>query len=171
MTKLEMISLLDKKISSCNKCSELTNRTNYVYGEGNLKADVLFLGEAPGKDEDIQGRPFVGQAGKLLNSIIESCGWSRDDVYICNTLHCRPPNNRMPTCEETSNCFPYLSLRLDVVSPKVIVSLGACATRILLGTNERISALRGSWHHYKGIAVMPTFHPSYLLRKQFEKTI
>jgi DNA polymerase len=171
MQKVEMLTLLDDKIKVCTKCPELVeNRTNTVLGSGNPNAKVVFCGEAPGKDEDKSGEAFVGQAGKLLSSILEACGLNRhEDVYIMNVVKCRPPNNRVPTKTECQNCRPFFDLQLKVINPEYIVCLGTVAAQNLLITEERISDLRGRWFSYKEAKVICTFHPSYALRRKYAK--
>ena len=158
------LSDLEKKMKGCRKCTIGEDRLNLVFGEGSEKAEIFFVGEAPGADEDEQGRPFVGRAGKLLTKIIQAMGYEREDVYIGNILKCRPPGNRDPLPEEEQRCFPYLALQLELIKPKVIVALGKYAAHALLRVKTPITRLRGKWGKFRGIAVMPTFHPSYLLR-------
>jgi uracil-DNA glycosylase len=164
----EMLALLDEKVCECTKCDLAKTRTNTVFGEGNPKASVMFVGEGPGKNEDEQGRPFVGKAGELLDNIISSCGWNREDVYIANIVKCRPPQNRVPTDEEVMSCRPYLDLQIRAITPKYIVCLGATATTRLLKKSGPMAAFRGEWHQYKNenvnAKVLCTFHPAYLLR-------
>jgi len=160
-----MLQMLSDKISECTRCQELAEtRTQTVFGEGNPNAKIFFLGEAPGADEDKQGKPFVGRAGKLLDEIIKACGWTREDVYIGNILKCRPPGNRNPTKEESDNCESFLKLQLRIINPKYIVCLGTTAAQNLLHTDERISRMRGKWRYYGDIKVLCTYHPSFLLR-------
>ncbi|NQU40326.1 MAG: uracil-DNA glycosylase [Lentisphaerae bacterium] len=151
-------------IAGCTKCELHKTRTNTVPGAGSPHPEILFVGEAPGADEDAQGIPFVGRAGKLLTKMIEAMGYQRDDVFIANIAKCRPPANRKPEPEEMELCIPYLKGQIALLSPRVIVCLGATATEGLLGLTG-ITSLRGTWHTFEGIDVMPTFHPSYLLRK------
>lgn len=153
-------------IGDCQRCPVLVRtRTQIVFGVGNPHAEIMFVGEAPGADEDAQGIPFVGRAGQLLTNIIEKgMQLKRDDVYIANILKCRPPNNREPQPDEVANCTPFLHEQLAIIKPRVIVALGAYAARYLCGTTTPISKLRGTFHHYRDIPVMPTFHPAYLLR-------
>lgn len=158
-----------KDISTCIKCGLSKGRTNVVPGEGNLYAELMFVGEGPGADEDEQGRPFVGKAGQLLTKMIEAMGYKREDVYIANIVKCRPPNNRAPFDEEAFTCINYLKEQIKIVNPKVIVCLGSTATKYLLSTDKKISLIRGEFQEYEGIKVMPTFHPSYLLRNQSMK--
>jgi uracil-DNA glycosylase len=153
-----------KELGDCQRCSLGRVRTNIVFGEGNPKAEIVFVGEAPGGDEDIQGRPFVGRAGQLLTRIIAAMGLKRDDVYICNILKCRPPGNRNPRPEEIAACEPFLIRQLEAINPRVICALGTVAARTLLKTDVPITVLRGKFHAYHGIQLMPTYHPAYLLR-------
>ncbi|AQT68567.1 uracil-DNA glycosylase, family 4 [Anaerohalosphaera lusitana] len=165
--KLEEIA---EQIRQCCKCGLNETRKNAVIGEGNPDAELVFVGEAPGADEDEQGRPFVGRSGKLLTKIIAAMGLSRDDVFICNILKCRPPENRDPKPDEIVDCMGYLQQQLDIIRPQVIVALGAHAARTLLSTNQGIGKLRGRFHEYTfsdeepPVKLMPTYHPSYLLR-------
>lgn len=164
---------LRQRVSVCVKCAHLaSSRTNVVFGVGNINADLMFVGEAPGADEDEQGEPFVGKAGQLLTKIIETMGFKRSDVYIGNILKCRPDTpgqtagNRKPTSEEMQTCIPYLHEQIDLIQPKVIVALGATAVEGLLGKTIGITKLRGTWKTYRSIPLMPTYHPAYLLRNQ-----
>lgn len=164
--RLELLQELAAKVAKCQRCSELAGtRTQTVFGEGNPTATLLFLGEAPGADEDEQGRPFVGKSGQLLTDIIQKgMGLTREDVYICNILRCRPPNNRQPTPEETASCREFLDQTLAIIQPKFICCLGAVASQNLLGTTEAIGSLRGRILQYNGSVVVCAYHPSYLLR-------
>lgn len=157
---------LAREVAACTKCVLSATRTNTVFSRGNPDASLCFIGEAPGADEDAQGLPFVGRAGQLLDKMIAAMGLvPATDVYVCNILKCRPPENRKPTPEETAECFPYLHEQLALVKPKVIVTLGNTAAGALLNTKLGITKLRGQWKLYKGTTlVMPTYHPSYLLR-------
>ncbi|HSE21782.1 MAG TPA: uracil-DNA glycosylase family protein [Pyrinomonadaceae bacterium] len=157
------------EIGNCTRCPLHEGRTNIVHTEGNRKARLMFVGEAPGADEDEQARPFVGRAGQLLTKIIEAIGLKRDSVLIGNVNRCRPPGNRPPTPQEASMCRPFLLREIAIVQPKVIVTLGNTAMKNLLGTNEGITKARGKFQNYKGIKVMPTFHPAYLLRDPSKK--
>jgi uracil-DNA glycosylase family 4 len=154
----------------CRKCDLGSLRTNAVPGEGNPKARIALVGEGPGADEDAQGRPFVGRAGQLLDRIIEACGLKRSDIFICNVLKCRPPDNRDPRPEEIIACFPYLQRQIEIIEPEIIIAMGAHAARTLLNTNRSIGQLRGQFHEYYAglgrppIKVMPTYHTAYLLR-------
>jgi len=157
-------------IGDCTKCPVLVeNRTKIVFGAGNPNADLVFCGEAPGADEDKQGEPFVGRAGKLLTKIINAMGFERSDIYILNVIKCRPPGNRDPLPDEVANCSPFMLEQIKILQPKVIVALGKYAAQTLLDTNVAISRLRGRWFDWHGVKLMPTFHPSYLLRNQSSK--
>lgn len=160
------ITLEDVKqeLGDCQRCPLGRLRTNLVFGEGNSNAKLVFVGEAPGGDEDIQGRPFVGRAGQLLTRIIDAMGLKRSDVYICNILKCRPPGNRNPRPEEINECEPFLIKQLEVIKPRVICALGTFAAHTLLQKDVPITLLRGKFHAYHGIQLMPTYHPAYLLR-------
>ena len=151
-------------LGECIRCKLHKHRHTIVFGDGNPKAQLVFVGEGPGADEDAQGLPFVGRAGKLLTQMIEAMGLQRKEVYICNVVKCRPPENRTPEDDEVSTCSPFLLRQLDVISPKVIVCLGAVAAKTLLKTNRGISGFRGQWLEYRGSKLMATYHPAYLLR-------
>jgi len=153
-----------RRVLSCAECDLVATRKNVVFGEGNPDADLMFIGEAPGRDEDLQGRPFVGRAGQLLTKIIESIGLRREDIYIANILKCRPPGNRNPMPTEIATCTPHLVKQIELIKPRVICALGKFAAQTLLDTETPISRLRGNWHEYRGIKLMPTYHPAYLLR-------
>ena len=157
---------LAARTKACTKCTELARcRKNVVFGVGNPQAELLFVGEAPGADEDEQGEPFVGRAGQLLTKIIVAMGYQRSEVYIANVLKCRPPQNRTPLPDEMDNCRPYLLEQIDAIQPKVIVALGATAVRaLLLETPLGITKMRGNWYTFHNTPIMPTFHPAYLLR-------
>ncbi len=158
------------EVRQCRKCDLGSLRTNAVPGEGKPNARIMFVGEGPGADEDAQGRPFVGRAGKLLDKVIAAMGLKRTDVYIANILKCRPPENRDPRAEEIINCFPYLQRQIELINPDIIVALGAPAAKTLLNTNKSIGQLRGQFHEYYAglgsppIKLMPTYHTAYLLR-------
>lgn len=152
------------QINTCMKCPLGGTRTNFVFGSGNPDADIMVIGEAPGADEDAQGLPFVGRAGQLLTKILESIELQRDDVYICNILKCRPPNNRKPLVGETDSCEPYLWKQIELIKPKFILALGLTAAHTLLKSSETMSALRGTIHDYQGIKTLVTYHPAALLR-------
>ena len=161
---------LREEVIRCTKCGELVqNRHSVVFGSGNPRADLVFVGEAPGAEEDRQGLPFVGAAGQLLTKMIQSIGLRREAVFIANVLKCRPPGNRSPQPQEIANCEPYLMHQLALIQPKLICALGAFAAQTLLKTTTPISALRGKIHDYRGIPVLCTFHPAYLLRNSGEK--
>ncbi len=151
-------------LGECTRCKLHKHRHTIVFGDGNPKAELVFVGEGPGADEDAQGLPFVGRAGKLLTQMIEAMGLQRKDVYICNVVKCRPPENRTPDEDEVGTCSPYLLRQLDVISPKVIVCLGAVAAKTLLKTNRGISQFRGQWLDFRSSKLMATYHPAYLLR-------
>ena len=159
------------ELLSCKKCQLHKSRTNLVFGSGNPKADLVFIGEAPGYEEDLQGLPFVGRAGVLLTKIIEAMGFGRKDVYIANILKCRPPENRNPLPTEILACEEHIVHQLDIIKPRVICTLGKFATQTLLRTQESITKLRGNFYGYRGIKVMPTFHPAYLLRNPQDKKL
>ena len=160
---------LEKAVSSCRRCPLGETRMHYVFGEGSSRAELMFIGEAPGAEENRQGRPFVGAAGQLLTKIIESIGLKREDVFIGNILKCRPPGNRNPLPGEISMCLPYLIKQIELIRPKVICALGKFAAQTLLDTGTPISRLRGRFYDYQGIKLMPTYHPAYLLRNPGEK--
>ena len=171
--KVEAIAQLRERALVCVKCPNLVaTRKNVVFGVGDINASVMFVGEAPGADEDAQGEPFVGAAGQLLTKIIQTMGLSRQTVYIANILKCRPDTpgqasgNRKPTPDEMKTCLPYLQAQIDLIQPKVLVALGATAVEGLLNKQVFITKMRGQWQTYRGIPLMPTFHPSYLLRNQ-----
>jgi DNA polymerase len=156
-------------LAGCPRCKLSKSRTNIVFGQGNPKAKLMFVGEAPGRDEDEQGLAFVGRAGQLLTKIIEAMGFQRDDVFIANVLKCRPPNNRNPEPDEVASCMPFLEEQIRLIGPRVIVTLGTFAAQAVLGTDEPIGRLRGRWQTAKGTRVMPTFHPAFLLRSPERK--
>ena len=165
------LSALREAVSACRKCEHLAAfRTQTVFGTGNPNADLMFVGEAPGADEDKKGEPFVGRAGELLTKIINAMGLSRDDIYIANVLKCRPdmppntPGNRPPTAEEMQRCLPYLREQISIIQPRVLVALGKTAMTGLTGADESMSAMRGRWFTFEDIPLLPTYHPSYLLR-------
>ena len=154
---------------ACDKCRLSKSRTQVVYGVGNPKADLMFIGEAPGRDEDLQGEPFVGRAGQLLTDIIKAMKLTRDDVYIANVIKCRPPENRNPEPDELDACRPYIRQQVEIIQPKVIVTLGRFALQSLTEKGYAISSTRGQWLEYNGVKVMPTYHPAYLLRNPAAK--
>ena len=163
-SKAERLAKLNEFAQACTRCALHETRTKVVFGVGNPEARLVFVGEAPGADEDMQGEPFVGRAGKKLNEIIRAMGLEREDIYICNVIKCRPPGNRTPNPIEISTCSPMLNQQLAVIQPEAIVTLGRPATSTLLSTREGINKLRGRFHSYHDIPLMPTFHPAYLLR-------
>jgi len=154
---------------ACEKCRLAKSRTQVVYGVGNPKADLIFIGEAPGRDEDLQGEPFVGRAGQLLTDIIKAMKLTRDDVYIANVIKCRPPENRNPEPDELDACRPYIRRQVEIIQPRVIVTLGRFALQSLTEKGYAISSTRGQWLDYNGVKVMPTYHPAYLLRNPAAK--
>ncbi len=156
-------------IGDCRRCKLCSGRKNIVFGVGNPNAELVFVGEGPGADEDEQGIPFVGKAGQLLTKMIEAMGFARQEVYICNVVKCRPPNNRNPEPDEIDACEPFLRAQLGAIQPKAIVALGKFAAQTLLRDHTPITRLRGGWREYCGIPLMPTFHPAYLLRNPAEK--
>ncbi len=169
---LSPFDALAGEVQTCTACPLHETRTNTVFGEGSSKADIVFVGEGPGRDEDLSGRPFVGRAGRLLTKMIGAMGYKREDVFIANVVKCRPPGNRTPMINEIASCLRFLRKQIELISPKIIVALGAPATRTLLDTRSGIKALRGKIFDYplnEEILVVPTFHPSYLLRDPSEK--
>ncbi len=168
----ESLPALREVLGECDRCKLCDARTNIVFGVGNPDAELMFVGEGPGADEDEQGIPFVGRAGQLLTRIITGgMGLTRDDVYIANVIKCRPPGNRNPEPDEIVACEPFLHRQIAIVRPRVIVTLGKFATQALLRETRPISKLRGNWLDYRGVPVMPTFHPAYLLRNPSDKRI
>jgi len=163
------LASLEKFLAGCPRCKLSKSRKNIVFGQGNPKADLMFVGEAPGAEEDEQGLAFVGRAGQLLTKIIEAMGKKREDVWICNVLKCRPPNNRNPELDEVAACRPFLEEQIRLISPKAIVTLGTFAAQALLETDEPIGRMRGRWRTAHGARVMPTFHPAFLLRSPERK--
>lgn len=172
MNKIDGDSLLKIQAdlgADCTRCKLHRGRTKLVFGDGNPKAELVFVGEGPGRDEDQQGLPFVGRAGKLLTQMIDAMGLQRKDVYICNVVKCRPPENRAPEKDEVETCSPFLLRQLDAIAPKVIVCLGSIAAQTLLETNRGISHFRGEWMEFRGTKLMATYHPAYLLRNPSAK--
>ena len=157
---------IEQKMLRCRLCALAETRKHVVPGEGNIKTDIMFVGEAPGRDEDVQGRPFVGRAGQLLTKIINAMKFQRDEVYITNIVKCRPPNNMNPHKEEMDSCKDYLLRQIELIRPKVIVTLGKVAASFFIQTSLSMTALRGDFYEFQGIKVMPTFHPSYLIRNE-----
>lgn len=163
------LKILRDEIGDCRRCKLCAGRTNLVFGVGDPGAHLVFVGEAPGADEDAQGEPFVGKAGQLLDRMIEAMGYARGDVYICNVVKCRPPGNRNPEPDEIAACEPFLKKQLGAIRPQMIVTLGKFAAQCLLRDDTPISRLRGNFRTYEGIQLMPTFHPAYLLRDPTKK--
>ncbi len=161
-----------RELGDCTRCRLHEGRNHLVFGEGNPHALLVFVGEAPGREEDLQGKPFVGRAGELLTRIIEAIGLTRKQVYITNIIKCRPPNNRDPRPDEIKICLPFLLKQLEAIRPKIICALGTFAAQTLLGTENKISSLRGRFHDYSGAKLMPTYHPAFLLRNpQFKRDV
>jgi len=160
----ETLESLKRRVSECRRCPLHKTRTNVVFGSGTGRTRIMFVGEAPGRDEDLQGLPFVGRAGQLLTRIIEAISFKREDVYIANVLKCRPPNNRDPLPEEVARCRPYLKKQIEILKPKVVCTLGVFATHVLLDTDAPLNVLRGRVHEVNGLKVVPTYHPAACLR-------
>jgi uracil-DNA glycosylase len=165
----DTLERIREDLGECTRCRLHKQRNKIVFGAGNARAELVFVGEGPGRDEDMQGLPFVGRAGKLLTQMIEAMGLAREDVYICNVVKCRPPENRKPENDEVATCSPYLFRQLDVIAPKAIVCLGATAAQALLKTQDPISRYRGQWFDYRNTKLMVTYHPAYLLRNPAAK--
>jgi DNA polymerase len=166
----ESLEQIRTDLGECVRCRLSEERTQLVFGEGNPNAKVVFVGEGPGAEEDRTGRPFVGRAGELLTRMIEAVGWQRGEVYICNIVKCRPPGNRAPQIDEVAICRPFLERQLRAIQPRVILTLGKPAATTLLGRPVAITKVRGIWHDWEGIPLMPTFHPAYLLRNYTRET-
>jgi uracil-DNA glycosylase family 4 len=166
----DTLERIREDIGDCTRCRLHKGRTKIVFGVGNPKAELMFVGEGPGRDEDIQGEPFVGRAGKLLTQMIEAMGLRREDVYIANVVKCRPPENRLPEKDEIAICSPFLTRQIDVIRPKVICCLGSCSAQTLLATTQGISRFRGEWFDFRGAKLIPTYHPAYLLRNPAAKS-
>ncbi len=170
ISKANMLKELQHKtMGNCKRCELCQERTNIVFGVGNPQAKLVFVGEAPGADEDAQAEPFVGRSGKLLTKMIQAMGFKRSDIYICNVVKCRPPKNRDPLSQEVATCELFLKAQLAIIKPKVVVALGRYACQSLLKTTDTISSIRGKWTIYENIPLMPTFHPAYLLRNGSKK--
>jgi DNA polymerase len=166
------LQVVAAEAATCVRCGLAETRTQVVFGVGDPQADLLFVGEGPGAEEDRLGQPFVGRSGKLLDQLVlEEMGLTRDRFYIANVVKCRPPENRNPEPDEVESCEPFLRRQLDLIQPRVIVALGKFAVQTLLRSKAPISRLRGQWHDYQGIRLMPTFHPAYLLRNPGEKRV
>ena len=163
------LAVVREQLGECTRCKLSETRKNIVFGVGAAETALMFVGEAPGAEEDRRGEPFVGAAGQLLDKMIAAMGWSRDTVYIANVLKCRPPGNRDPQGDEVSQCFPFLVRQIETVKPRIVVALGKPAAHALLSTTAPISALRGRFHEFRGVKVMPTFHPAFLLRDPTRK--
>jgi DNA polymerase len=169
--KAAALERLRRELGECGRCRLKKGCTNVVFGEGSAGAELMFVGEAPGREEDIQGRPFVGEAGKLLTSLINRMGFDREEAYITNVIKCRPPNNRDPQEDEIRQCLPVLKKQIEIISPKVIMTLGRIAAHAVVGVTTPISRLRGKFVKFEGIDLMPTFHPAYLLRNPRDKML
>lgn len=165
----ETLQEIRTDLGDCQRCRLCQGRKNIVFGVGNPRAELVIVGEAPGRDEDIQGEPFVGRAGQLLNRMLSAIGLSREEVYICNVIKCRPPENRDPLPDEVASCEPFLIRQLQAIRPKVILAMGRFAAQTLLRTEEKISKIRGQFREYQGIPVMPTYHPAFLLRNPSQR--
>ena len=165
----DSLERIREDLGECTRCRLSKQRNKIVFGQGNPRAELVFVGEGPGHDEDLQGLAFVGRAGKLLTQMIEAMGLRREDVYICNVVKCRPPENRKPEEDEVATCSPYLFRQLDVIAPKAVVCLGGTAAQALLKTKDSISRFRGTWFDYRGTKLMATYHPAYLLRNPAAK--
>lgn len=163
--EMESINELKNEILHCTKCELSKTRNHVIFGEGNTNADILIIGEAPGRDEDMQGRPFVGKSGQLLDKILAACGFTRDEhVFISNIVKCRPPNNRIPTPQEASTCMPWLLKQIELINPKILILLGATALKYMAGPEHRITHERGNWINWQNRLAMPVYHPAALLR-------
>ncbi len=164
-----LLQMDQQEVQGCESCVLCQQRTQTVFGEGDPDAQIMFIGEGPGQHEDEQGRPFVGRSGELLDKQIKAMGFEREQVYIANVVKCRPPDNRTPLAGEVDACWVYLRRQIQIIRPQVIITLGGPAAKLVLGTKEGITRIRGTWHAYEGVdppvPVMPTFHPAYLLRK------
>jgi len=168
--KIAALKALREEIGDCKRCRLSHNRTHIVFGEGNPDTGLMFIGEAPGREEDLQARPFVGDAGMVLTRLIEKMGLKREDVYIANIMKCRPPMNRNPEVDEIAKCRAFVERQIEIIQPEVIMSLGRISASILIGNAKlKITAIRGKFFDYKGISLMPTFHPAYLIRNPKDK--
>jgi uracil-DNA glycosylase family 4 len=165
----ETLAEIRADLGECTRCRLHATRRHIVYGEGSPSARVVIVGEGPGEDEDVQGRPFVGAAGRLLEAMIAAAGWRRDELYICNVIKCRPPRNRDPQEDEIDTCGPFLKRQITAIRPRAILAVGNVAARFLLDSGAPISGLRGRVHDFEGIPVVPTYHPAYLLRNPVQK--
>lgn len=162
---------LEREVAGCTKCGLSRTRNKVVFGEGNEKAVIMFVGEGPGAQEDQEGRPFVGAAGQLLNRILAAAGFQREQVYIANVVKCRPPGNRLPAASEVNACYPYLQSQIKAINPQIIVCLGSLAAQAIIDPGVRITKIRGHWFEREGIKIMPTFHPAALLRDEQKKKL
>jgi DNA polymerase len=172
LARADSLAALRTHIGDCRRCKLARGRTHLVFGVGPPKADLMFVGEGPGRDEDLRGEPFVGRAGQLLTEIItKGMRLRREDVYIANVVKCQPPENRNPEPDEIAACMPFLERQIELVAPRVLVALGTFAAQTLLGVRTPISRLRGVWHDYRGVKLMPTLHPAYLLRNPADKRL
>jgi DNA polymerase len=167
---LKLKTLDETQVKGCTRCRLCETRTQTVFGEGDIDAKLMFIGEGPGENEDLSGRPFVGRAGQLLDKMIGAMGLAREQVYIANVVKCRPPNNRAPMPDETGACTPYLLEQIETIRPQVIVTLGLPATRFILQQDLSMGRMRGQFHDWRGLKVMPTYHPSYVLRSYTPQT-
>lgn len=165
----EALQEIRADLGDCQRCRLCQGRKHIVFGVGNPRADLVIVGEAPGRDEDLQGEPFVGRAGQLLNRMLSAIGLSREEVYICNVIKCRPPENRDPLPDEVASCEPFLIRQLQSIRPRAILAMGRFAAQTLLRTEEKISKIRGQFREYQGIPVMPTYHPAFLLRNPSQR--
>ncbi|MCD6415641.1 MAG: uracil-DNA glycosylase [Planctomycetes bacterium] len=163
------LARVEQEVKKCTTCRLHETRTRTVFGRGDLRARLMFVGEAPGADEDREGVPFVGRAGKLLDRMVYAMGLERDEVYITNILKCRPPGNRDPLADEAEACAPYLERQIEIIQPEMICTLGLPATRTMLRTSQSMGDMRGRWRSYRGIPLLPTYHPAYLLRSPGQK--
>ena len=168
--RARLVALDDKEVRGCTKCRLCETRTNTVFGEGAPDAQIFVIGDGPRENEDRSGRPFVGRAGEMLNKWIAAMGLRREQVYIANIVKCRPPGNRVPAPDEVATCTPYLQRQLEIIRPKVIVTLGLPSAKYMLQSSLSMGRLRGQWHEWRGIKLMPTFHPAYVLRSYNEQT-
>jgi len=168
--RARLVAMNEKEVSHCTRCRLCETRTKTVFGEGDIDAKILFIGEGPGENEDLTGRPFVGRAGEMLNKWIAAMGLKREQVYIANIVKCRPPGNRVPAPDEVATCTPYLERQIEIIRPGVIVTLGLPAAKHMLNTKLGMNRIRGSWQNWRGIKLMPTFHPAYVLRAYTTET-
>ena len=168
--RIRLQAMDEGEVRGCTRCRLCETRTKSVFGEGDVDASIFFIGEGPGENEDLTGRPFVGKAGQLLDKMIGAMGLRREQVFIANIVKCRPPGNRVPAPDEVGTCTPYLERQLEIIRPRVIVTLGLPAAKYMLQSNSTMGKMRGQWHSWRGIKLMPTFHPAYILRSYTEQT-